>query len=94
MGKYSLNKLPSDILKEIAAKVKILRKEAAISQLKLAKKSGVSHGSIKRFEQSGQISFESLLKITHVLDRLNEFETIFESNKKDITHLFSNKTRQ
>jgi hypothetical protein len=33
-------------------------------------------GSLKRFEQTGQISFESLLKIALVLDCLKDFENI------------------
>lgn len=95
MGKYSLTKTPLDVLVEIAVKVKSLRKEGGLSQADLAKKSGVSIGSIRRFEQTGQISFESLLKILHVLNRLNDFDSILESNnKKNIDYLFSDKTKK
>ncbi len=76
MGKYSLNKLPSDILISISQNVVTLRKEKGWTQLDLAEKSDVSYGSIKRFEQSGQISFESLLKIAESLRRLSEFENV------------------
>ena len=76
MGKYNLYKLPSDILISISQNVVILRKEKGWTQLDLAEKSDVSYGSIKRFEQSGQISFESLLKIAESLRRLSEFENI------------------
>lgn len=77
MNKYSLHKLPSDILKTTAQNVATLRKELKWTQQDLADKSGVSYGSIKRFERFGQISFESLLKIAECLDRLDEFENIF-----------------
>jgi len=95
MKKYSQNKLPKDILTETASKVRDLRKQVKMSQLELAKRSGVSHGSIKRFEQTGQISFESFLKILHVLNRLSDIETLFESNQDmdNIEQLFSDKTR-
>jgi transcriptional regulator with XRE-family HTH domain len=76
MGKYSINKLPSDILISTAQNVAALRKELKWTQQNLADKSGVSYGSIKRFERLGKISFESLLKIAEVLNRLPEFETI------------------
>lgn len=76
MGKYSINKLPSDILTSTAQNVAALRKEFNWTQQDLAEKSGVSYGSIKRFERFGQISFESLLKITEALGRLSEFEKI------------------
>ena len=76
MGKYSINKLPSDILQSTAEKVSILRKERGWTQQDLAERSGVSYGSIKRFERFGKISFESLLKISEVLGRLDDFEKI------------------
>ncbi len=76
MSKYSINKLPSDILKSTAQNVAELRKEMNWTQKNLEYKSGVSYGSIKRFERSGKISFESLLKIAEALSRLDEFETL------------------
>tara|TARA_Y100000310_G_C20183702_1_gene579361 strand:- start:121 stop:348 length:228 start_codon:yes stop_codon:yes gene_type:complete len=65
----------------MALKVKTLRKEQSITQSALSKKSGVSYGSIKRFETTGQISLESLLKIAHVLGRLEDFDLVL--NKRD-----------
>jgi transcriptional regulator with XRE-family HTH domain len=94
MNKYSVTKLPSDILKEIAERHKILRKSHKYSQAELAKRSGVSLGTIKRFESTGQIAFESLLKLAYLLNSLNDFNTIFlkEDNLAEIEKLFSTKT--
>lgn len=95
MGRYSLNKTPSDILLEIADKVKVLRKEKSLTQFALAKTSGVSIASLRRFEQTGQISFQSLLQILAVLNRLNDFESILQPVKpNNIESLFSSKTRE
>jgi transcriptional regulator with XRE-family HTH domain len=47
-------------LREIAKRHKVLRKQAGFSQSELAKRSGVSLGSLKRFKTTGQISFCSL----------------------------------
>jgi transcriptional regulator with XRE-family HTH domain len=89
MGKYSIHKLPSDILKSTAMNVSLLRKEMSLTQHDLAEKSGVSYGSIKRFERFGKISFESLLKIAEALNRLDEFETLFvPSGSKELEKLF------
>ena len=84
MGKYSINKLPSDILKSTAQNVAELRKEMDWTQKDLADKSGVSYGSIKRFERLGKISFESLLRIAEAFSRLEEFETLLlpKDNKR------------
>ena len=76
MGKYSINKLPSDILMSTAKNVAELRKELNWTQQDLVEKSGVSYGSIKRFERFAKISFESLLKIAEALSRLDDFETL------------------
>ena len=95
MNKYSVNKLPSDILLETSRNHKILRKQLKLSQTLLAEKAGVSLGSIKRFERTGQISFESLLKLSHILGRLSEFEKIFQQREdlSLIEKVFSDKTR-
>ena len=51
----------------LAGKLRQIRKSKKISQEKLAKMSNVSFGSIKRFEQSGEISLYSLIKLTTCL---------------------------
>lgn len=76
MGNYSINKLPSDILISTAQNAAVVRKEMNWTQQDLADRSGVSYGSIKRFERFGKISYGSLLKIAEVLNRLSEFETL------------------
>ena len=55
----------------------LLRKRKKITQKELAIKSGVSLGSIKRFEQCGEISLQSLTKIAISLDIENELEDLF-----------------
>jgi transcriptional regulator with XRE-family HTH domain len=90
MKNYSIRKTPLQVQTELAERLKKLRKSKKMSQSDLANRSGVSLGSIKRFEQSGHISLESLLKIAHLLDRLDDFEAVFEVNEdlKAIEKLF------
>ena len=91
MKTYSLSKTPFEVQKELAASFRKLRKSKKYSQEAAAEKSGVSLGSIKRFEQTGEISLASLLKLAHFFDRLGDFEAVFkqEENLKDIEKLFS-----
>ena len=90
MGKYSVTKIPSDILIAIANNATNLRKEQGWTQLDLAEKADVSYGSIKRFEQTGKVSFESLLKIAESLRRLSEFENVLlPKETKRIKQLFN-----
>jgi len=77
MNPYSVKPLPSDIQASLADKFRKLRRAQGYSQEEMAKRSGVSLGSLKRFENSGQISLESLLKLSHLLDRLDDFKSVF-----------------
>ena len=65
------------IKNSLAKRVKSRRKEGKISQAVLAVKSGVSLGSIKRFESTGEISLSALLRISIVLEYENDFEQLF-----------------
>jgi len=69
---------PKELGMEIAANLKKLRKQRKLSQKALAEKAGLSYGSMKRFEQTGEISLESLLKIAIVLDETAPFEGLFK----------------
>ena len=62
---------------KLAQRVRKIRKRRSISQMKLASMSGVSYGSIKRFETTGQISLISLTKIAMALDIADELRNIF-----------------
>ena len=68
---------PEEINLKIADRLKNIRKRRRISQKKLSEISGVSYGSIKRFETTGQISLLSLTRIATALDVVNELREIF-----------------
>ena len=69
----------TEINNDIAQKIVRLRKRKKITQKQLAARSGVSLGSLKRFEQSGEISLQSLTKIAIALDVENELEDLFDN---------------
>ena len=75
---YFLSKTPGEIQKLIAERIRTIRRRRKISQKRMSELSGVSLGSVKRFEQSGEISFLSLIKIATVLDLNKELEHLFE----------------
>ena len=62
---------------KLAQRVRNIRKRRSISQEKLASMSGVSYGSVKRFESTGQISLLSLTKVAMALDLADELRNIF-----------------
>ncbi len=73
------------ILVSLTDRVKERRKEMKLSQKLLAQKSGVSYASIRRFENTGEISLVSLLKIAKALSCLEDFNELF--GNKIITNL-------
>jgi len=78
MNNQFLNqKTPNEIAKSLVDKIKKHRKKLKISQEMLAQKSGVSLGSIKRFETKYEISLQSFVKITIALNLDNDIENLF-----------------
>jgi len=77
-----LPKKPIEIMQELKAKFRERRKSLRYTQNELATRSGVSLGSLKRFERSGQISLESLLKLALVLECLDEFSSLCEKKEE------------
>ena len=74
-------KAPSEIAKDISKRAKQKRIHLNITQKELAERSGVSFGSIKRFEQKGEISLKHLLQIATVLRSVDEFESLFREQR-------------
>ena len=71
----------SDMMETFKTKFRQRRKALGYTQPELASRSGVSLGSLKRFESSGQISLESLLKLALVLECLGDFSTLCEEEE-------------
>ena len=84
---------PEELDQKLAQRVRKIRKRRSITQEKLASISGVSYGSIKRFETTGQISLLPLTKIAIALDLADELRNIFtQVPYKDIQEVI-NETR-
>lgn len=71
-------KTPQELRQELGQRVKSYRLTINLSQEGLARRAGISAGTIKRFEKSGHISVDSLLKIAFVLDAVKDFDNLFK----------------
>ena len=69
-------KVPRDVQKELAGRFKARRLALNLTQEGLAARSGVSWSSLKRFEHTGLIAFDALLKLAMVLDCLDDFDRV------------------
>ena len=64
---------------QVARRISRIRKRRGITQEQLSEMSGVSFGSVKRFERTGQISLLSLTKLATALGCTDEIRHLFET---------------
>jgi transcriptional regulator with XRE-family HTH domain len=67
----------SEIMQTLAGRARARRLDENFTQEGLATRAGVSLGSLKRFERTGEISLESLVRIALALGATDEFDQIF-----------------
>jgi|SRR6185295_3057238 len=77
MDGFSLE-TPEQVGKALAARAKALRLGKGWKQITLAQRSGVSLASLRRFEESGRVSLQSLLDLAFALGRLDDFDAVLE----------------
>jgi HTH-type transcriptional regulator / antitoxin HipB len=75
MDRFSLV-TPEQVSKTLAARVRALRLARGWKQSTLAQRSGVSLASLRRFEESGKVSLQSLLDLAFALNRLDDFDDL------------------
>lgn len=70
-------KTPQEIRRDLAQRARKRRLTLNLSQEGVARRAGISAGTVKRFEKTGHISIDSLLKIAIVLDATKDFDNVF-----------------
>lgn len=89
---------PQEMQILIAKQAQMRRLDLNLSQKTLSEKSGVRYGSLKKFEKTGQISLESLLKLSVVLGAMDDFKPLFISHssteKLSLDNLIKTGTRK
>ena len=65
----------------LAKRLRTLRLQSKYKQSTLASRAGVSVGSLKRFESTGEISLKNLLRLSQVLGRMSEFVNLLTSSQ-------------
>ena len=68
---------PQEVNLALAKRISVIRKRKKITQQQLSSLSGVSLGSIKRFERTGDISLNHLTNIAFCLGVEGEIKNLF-----------------
>ena len=71
-----------EIVKALAVKIKVIRKERFKTQKLFAEHIGMNYNTYARFEKTGQISFSKFIDIVKGLDRAEEIALLFDKNKE------------
>ena len=89
---------PHEMSVYIARQAQAKRLSLNFSQQTLSERSGVSFGVLKKFERTGRISMESLLKIALSLGSLEGFKDLFKPTPPghftSLDALINNKVRK
>lgn len=78
-------KSATDVQAEVRDRFKRRRLGLNLTQAGLAKRSGVALGSLKRFETTGLVAFDSLLKLALVLDCLGDFDRLAAEDAQSLS---------
>ena len=75
---------PIEVRSGLAARFKARRLALNLTQEGLSERSGVSWGSLKRFERKGLIALDTLLKLAIVLNCLEDFDRVCTDDGRDL----------
>jgi transcriptional regulator with XRE-family HTH domain len=70
-------KTPKEVTTALAGRVRTRRLEREWTQEELAQRAGMTVATFRRFERTGLISLDRLVRIALVLDALPQFEALF-----------------
>ena len=73
---------PKDIRLDIAERFKHVRLDRNLTQEQLSERSGVSLGSLRRFEAEGEISLKNLVNLSIALNCAQDFDELFQLEEK------------
>lgn len=76
-----------EVCTELGQRLRAQRLLQGISQLDLAGRAGVSHGTVRNMEVTGQASMGSFIRIVQSLGLLGELEPLFVARIKTIADM-------
>jgi transcriptional regulator with XRE-family HTH domain len=78
---------PTEILKELGARLRAQRLAQELTQGVLANMAGISVGTVKQLERSGVSSFETVIRVVQALGLSDQLQTLFEVQRRSIAQM-------
>ena len=69
---------PAEVARLLAGRIRALRLQRGWTQRELSERAGVTLATYRRFERTGSIALERLLRIAVVLDAASAFDELFQ----------------
>lgn len=86
---------PGDVARTVAERARGRRVALGLTQEEVAERSSISVWSLRRFEATGRIAFDALVRIAFVLDAFEEFGGLFpEPEFRTLDEVVSRPKRQ
>ena len=64
--------------RRLCGRVRDVRVQLGLTQKTLASRAGVTLPTLRRFEQTGEVSLKHMMRIVYALGRIDEFDTILK----------------
>ncbi len=68
---------PPEVARRVAERVRLRRLELDLTQRSMARRSGMSLSTYRRFEATGEVSLRHLILISVVLNATSDFDGLF-----------------
>ncbi|PMR72838.1 helix-turn-helix domain-containing protein [Billgrantia endophytica] len=85
---------PAELARDVGNNAKALRLSKNLSRKTLARKSGVSESTIKRFEMTGAITLEAMILLAASLDELTAISKLFKPDHPNTYEELKNSKRK
>lgn len=79
--------IPDEIAQELGRRLRACRLAQAIQQRDLAQRAGVSVGTIKALEKTGQSTLLTVVRVAQALGRVDDLQSLFELQVRSIADM-------
>jgi len=86
---------PGDVARTVAGRARARRVALGLTQAEVAERIGIGLSSLRRFESTGKIAFDALVRLAFVLDSVETFGGLFpEPEFRSLDEVVSRPQRQ
>ena len=78
---------PDELTKTLGQRLKALRLSVGLQQAEVAQRAGLSLGTVKTLERSGQCTMQSMVRVAQALGCIDDLQNVFERRIQSIADM-------